>query len=159
MLGRVVASSAVLITLAGCAEARSATTKGGIPSRAFSKAILVADSSPADVARVVCEKDAVRLKNPDVRAQRDGVHFLIENPGDAWGVDLHRDSWAYGTAEGFELKDGATPDTRRWVPEASPSPVSRRAIRPITTRSSNGHVRDHRSRRAVRPMGPGVWLR
>jgi hypothetical protein len=79
MLGRVVASSAVLITLAGCAEARSATAKGGIPSRAFSKAILVADSSPADVAHVVCEKDAVRLENPDVRAQRDGVHFLIEN--------------------------------------------------------------------------------
>ena len=65
---------------------------------------------------MVCEKDAARLKNPDVRAQRDGVHFRIENPGDAWGVDLHHDSWAYGTAEGFELKDRATPDTSAMGP-------------------------------------------
>jgi hypothetical protein len=115
-LGRVVATSAVLITLPGWAEARSATTEGGIPSRASSVASLVANSSSADVAHVVCEKDVVRVENPDVRAQRDGVHFLIENPGDAWGVDLHHDSWAYGTAEEFELKDEATQDASAMGP-------------------------------------------
>jgi hypothetical protein len=118
MLGRVVATSAVLITLAGCADARSATTRGGIPSRASSEASLVANSSPADAAHAVCEKDAVRLENPVVRAQRDGVHILIENPGDAWGIDVHHDSWAHGTAEGVELTDEATPDTSAMGPRS-----------------------------------------
>lgn len=70
----------------------------------------VTDELPENVAHVVCEKDTVRLDDPVVQAQRDGVHFLIENPGGACGVDLHHGSWAYGTAEGVELKEGVTPD-------------------------------------------------
>jgi hypothetical protein len=32
-------------------------------------------------------------------------------PGGRLGVDLYHESWAYGTSEGFQLKDEATPDT------------------------------------------------
>jgi hypothetical protein len=62
------------------------------------------------VARVVCEKDGVLVKDPVVRAERDGVHLTIENPGGAWGIDLHHESWAWGSGEGFKLSEGSTPD-------------------------------------------------
>jgi hypothetical protein len=74
------------------------------------------DASAASVAHVVCGKDAVSLQDPVVQAQQDGVHLIVENPGGAWGIDLHQDSWAYGTGEGFKLSDGMTPDTSAMGP-------------------------------------------
>ncbi len=116
MLSRIISVMAVLVTLAGCTEARTAPSQGGNESQRSPEASLLGDGSPADVAQVVCERGAVRLENPVVRAHRDGVHFLIENPGGAWGVDLHQESWADGTAEGIELKDEVTPDTSAMGP-------------------------------------------
>ncbi len=116
MLSRFVVTSAVLSLLAGCAEARTAPRQGGNLSEASADVSSTTDASAADVAQVVCERDAVRLQNPVVRAKQDGVHFLIKNPGGAWGVDLHHESWAYGTGEGFKLSDEMTPDTSAMGP-------------------------------------------
>jgi len=88
MLSRMATLSAVMIVLAGCADTptgRAGST--GAPGRAKASSPAT-DGSAADVAHVVCEKDAVRLESPVVRAHRDGVRFLIENRGDVWGFEL-----------------------------------------------------------------------
>jgi hypothetical protein len=103
--------SALLIVLVGCAQEQTPRTKAGQPDASASAIGSAMDESPADVAHVVCERDAVSLKDQVVRAQRDGVHLLVGNPAVAWGVELHHDSWEYGAAEGFKLSDEPTPDT------------------------------------------------
>jgi hypothetical protein len=112
MLSRTVAIAGLLIVLVVCAQVRTQRTQAGREGeRSASASIFVTDEPPADVALIVCERDAVKLKDQVVRTERDGVHLLVENPGGAWGVDLHHESWAYGSSEGFQLKDEATPDT------------------------------------------------
>lgn len=101
--------SALLIVLVGCAQEE--TPEASQPNAFASAPGSILDEAPADVAHVVCEKDAVGLRGQVVRAQRDGVHLLVGNPGGAWGVELHHDSWAHGTGEGFKLSDEPTPDT------------------------------------------------
>lgn len=83
--------------------------------------ISFAGSQPAPldgpaVVHVTCEQDAVRLDTTVVRALADGVHFVIENPGGAWGVDLHSASWDFGTSEGIELTDMSTRDVSAMGP-------------------------------------------
>jgi len=116
MLSRTVTFSAVLIVLVGCAQERTTWTQAGQSQASASAGSSLTDDSAADVAHVVCEKDAVSVKDQVVRGRRDGVHLLVENPGGAWGVDLHHESWAYGTGEGFKLSDEATPDTSAMGP-------------------------------------------
>jgi hypothetical protein len=72
--------------------------------------------APTAVARIVCEPDGVRLQDRAVRAQRDGVHISVTNPGDAWGVELHHASSADGAAAGFELSDATTDYTSAVAP-------------------------------------------
>ena len=86
------AMSAVLIVLAGCAEAGTAPPQSGSLPEASSNATPTTDASAAKIAHVVCEKDAVRLQDPVVQAEQDGVHFLVENPVGASGIDLRHDS-------------------------------------------------------------------
>lgn len=107
-------SAALLFVLAGCAQAQ--TPRAGQPDTSASAIGSLMDESPADVAHVECELDAVTVKDQVVRAQRDGVHLLVENPGGAWGVELRHDSWAYGTSEGFKLSDNPTPGTSAMAP-------------------------------------------
>jgi hypothetical protein len=92
---RIVALSALLLVLAACADAPSAPTEP-------------MNEPPADVAVVICERGAVRLETPVVRAWEDGVHFRSENPGGAAEFSLHHQTWAYGTAEGGNLPRGAS---------------------------------------------------
>ncbi len=111
MLSRLAATCAIMVSVAGCANVLGPGAGTPTSARPADTSSAVTEEPAADVAHVVCEKDAVRLDDPVVRAHSDGVHLLIENPGAAWGVDLHHESWAHGTAEGFELNDEATPDT------------------------------------------------
>jgi hypothetical protein len=87
---RIVALSALLFVVTACADAPSASTE---PAR----------ESPADVALVICERGAISLETPVVRAWEDGVHFRFENPGGAAEFSLHHQTWPYGTAEGGNL--------------------------------------------------------
>jgi hypothetical protein len=89
---------ALLLVLAACADERSAPAE-------------TTSDPPADVAVVICERGAIRLETPVVRAWEDGVHFRFENPGDAAEFSLHHRTWAYGTAEGGDLP-GAASDGR-----------------------------------------------
>jgi hypothetical protein len=107
MVTQTVSISAALILLIGCARAGTPTAA----QQQTQPGASAVDGSAADVARIVCEKDAVVLRDDTVRAQLDGVHLLVENPGGAWGIDLHHEIWDYGTGEGFKLSDDATPDT------------------------------------------------
>jgi hypothetical protein len=117
MPSRIAAFSAVLIALAGCADAPAERAEStGAAERTTEPRGNAPDEPAADVARVVCEKVDVHLKDPVVSTHRDGVHFLIENPGGDWGVDLHHESWAHGTSEGFEIRDEVTPDTSAMAP-------------------------------------------
>jgi len=63
--------------------ADAADAGGREGERSASASIFVTDEPPADVALIVCERDAVKLKDQVVRAERDGVHLLVENPGGA----------------------------------------------------------------------------
>jgi hypothetical protein len=117
MRTRIVALSVALIALAGCAH--GPTERAG--SRGAAKRVVQAggafsDESAVDIAHVVCEQKAVQLNDPVVRTHQDGVHFLIENPGGAWGVELHHESWANGTGEELDLRGEATPDTSAIAP-------------------------------------------
>ncbi len=58
------------------------------------------DQTPADVAIIVCGDGTITMQTPVVRAQRDGVHFLFENPGGAKEYALHHDSTEGGPLEG-----------------------------------------------------------
>jgi hypothetical protein len=107
---------AALIMLAGCAQERTPTTQAGQPAADASTTGSLATDPPADVAHVVCEKGTVSVQDQVVRAQRDGVHIVVENPAGAWGIDLHHTSWADGTGEGFKLSDTVTPDTSAMGP-------------------------------------------
>src|SRR2546423_1650237 len=85
MLSRRVSISAVVILFLGCARAPSQRTQAaGQPRTSASASSSVVDQSAADVTHVVCERNAVKVKNPVVAAQPDGVHLLVENPGGAW---------------------------------------------------------------------------
>src|SRR5437867_2614210 len=104
MLSRVVSVPATLILLVSCGRAPSHTSGDTAAAHASASASRSAnDESAVDVAHIVCEKDAVIVRDQVVRAERDGVHLLVANPGGAWGIDLHHESWAYGTGEGFKL--------------------------------------------------------
>lgn len=117
MLSQTVALSAALIALAGCAEAPAEPARStGAAERAAEARSSATDESAADIAHVVCEKEGVYLKDPVVRPNRDGVRFLVENPGGAWGVDFHHESWQHGTSSGFELRDEVMPDTSAMPP-------------------------------------------
>jgi hypothetical protein len=71
-----------------------------------------ATGPPADVARIVCaSSDAARVETPIVRAHRDGVHLLFENPDHATQFELRAQSWQYGTTVGGDLPTGATSET------------------------------------------------
>jgi hypothetical protein len=59
----------------------------------------------AKVAHVTCASDAVTVDAPVVQAQRDGVNFVYEDQSGAWAVELHHESWDYGTAETVPFKD------------------------------------------------------
>jgi hypothetical protein len=87
MLSRIGTLAAVTIALTGCADAPTGTESPGTSARADT-IVSATSGSAASVARVTCEKDAVTLENPVVRARRDGVHLLIENRGDVWGFEL-----------------------------------------------------------------------
>ncbi len=117
MLSRIVALSAALIALAGCAEAPAEQARStSAAERAADARNNATDESAADFAQVVCQKEGVHLRDPVVRTHRDGVRYLIENPGGAWGVELHHETWAHGTGEGFELRDDVTPNTSAMAP-------------------------------------------
>jgi hypothetical protein len=88
MLSRTVTLSAVVIVLVGCAEDRTPRARAGQPEASATAGNALMDPAPADVAHVVCEKDGVSLKNPVVRAQRDGVHIAVENRGGVWGFEF-----------------------------------------------------------------------
>jgi hypothetical protein len=102
-----------LLFIAACSTASTSTSNGGASPRA-SQAL--ADSSAAHMVRVVCQKDAVQVDDPVVRAQRDGVHLVFMNPGGAWGFDLHHQSWPSGSSEGGRLEPDTTPDTSAMGP-------------------------------------------
>src|SRR5881409_3025687 len=114
-LHRETVASLVLIIVTGCAGAPPARTASGAsaPSLNGQPSGTVA---AVDVARVVCESDGVRIEDPVVKALRDGVHLSFENPGGAWGFDLHHESWAYGTSEGGKLSSETTPDVSAMGP-------------------------------------------
>jgi len=160
MPGRVVAVSAVLMLLAGCSKAGSAMTqRRSVSLKDTTTSTPTRDAFSADIARVVCEKDAVSLNDPVVRAHRDGVHFLIENRGGAWGVELHEESWASGTAEGIELKGKKTNDTSAIGPgNVAVASPEERFVLPRPGRSQR-QTHDRGSGGAVRAVGPGLWLR
>lgn len=119
MVSRIVALAAFALVLAACAE--RPTERQARPS----EAPLTVSNSPvtetaADAARVVCGADAVTIGTPVVRPQRDGVHLLVENPGRAWGVELHHESSPSGSAAGFKLSGGTTP----YISAVSPGQVT-----------------------------------
>ncbi len=72
--------------------------------------------APADVARIVCETNAIRIETPQVRAYPDGVHFALENPGGMWGLMFHLESFEYGQAEGLTFDDSVTNDISAMPP-------------------------------------------
>lgn len=78
----------VLLTLTGCASMYRAATGSPSEDRGSSDPSPGPTGPPADVAVVECYKDRVVLENPVVRAQRDGVRFVIENRGGVWGFEL-----------------------------------------------------------------------
>jgi hypothetical protein len=88
MLRLILALSVLLPALAGCGGGSPVRT-GDRDSSGLAPGV---DEQPADVARIVCGKDAVRVETPVVRAQRDGVHLELENSGGAWGFQLHPES-------------------------------------------------------------------
>jgi hypothetical protein len=73
-------------------------------------------AAPADVGRIVCETNAIRIETPEVRAFADGVHFVLENPGDVWGLLFHPRSWDYGQAEGVTFHDDVMDDISAMPP-------------------------------------------
>jgi hypothetical protein len=87
---RIVALCVLPLVLAACADAPSASTEP-------------ATELPAGAALVICERDAISLETPVVRAWEDGVHFRFENPGGAAEFSLRHQTWPYGTAEGGNL--------------------------------------------------------
>jgi hypothetical protein len=89
---------AFLATLAGCAE-RGVTPVG-----------LAADGGEpsADFARVQCQRDSIRVDTDVVRAHRDGVHFVFENPGGLWGFEVHHSTWGCCAAAGGRLSTEPT---------------------------------------------------
>jgi hypothetical protein len=86
---------ALLLALTACTGALSASSE-------------TASEPPADVAVVICERSAVRLETPAVRAWEDGIHVRFENPGGAAEFALHHQTWPYGTAEGGTLSTAAS---------------------------------------------------
>src|SRR6266508_4341507 len=93
MLSRTVAIAGLLIVLVGCAQVRTQRTQAGREGeRSASASIFVTDEPPADVALIVCERDAVKLKDQVVRTERHGVHLLIDAPGAPRVLDQEVDS-------------------------------------------------------------------
>ncbi|MFL5798350.1 MAG: hypothetical protein ACJ77A_10515 [Actinomycetota bacterium] len=59
----------------------------------------------------MCDRDAVLLSTPAVRAHADGVRVAIRDRGGAWGFDLHPASSEYGQAMGDVFRDAPTEAT------------------------------------------------
>jgi hypothetical protein len=100
MLRRVLALSVLLPALTGCGGGNIDRTHGG-GSGEVSQAM---DEQPADVAHIVCGNDTVQVDTPVVRAHRDGVRLDFDNPGGAWGFELHPENYEYGQAMGGRLR-------------------------------------------------------
>lgn len=93
-----------LIMLVGCASSLPVSTQpAGDPGSASATSAVV-EQPPADVARVVCARDAVRLDTHVVRAHANGVSFVFENPGNAWGFEFHPLSFEHGQSQGGRLQ-------------------------------------------------------
>lgn len=96
---RVIALSAFTVILAGCAEGPGRPLTGTGAATSVAKSNTPVAETAADVARVVCDEDAVSIEDPVVRARRDGVHFAVANPGRMWGLSLHHESWGRAAEE------------------------------------------------------------
>lgn len=81
---------ALLLVIAACADALPRPTE-------------TVSEPPADAAVVICDRSAIRLETPVVRAWEDGVHFRFANPGGASEFALHHQTWPHGTSEGGNL--------------------------------------------------------
>lgn len=110
-MSRPVMMSALLIVLVGCASSRAGSTEPLVDLRRSSGVGMVEEESPADAAHVVCERDAVRLDTPVVRALADGVRVVFENPGSAWGFEFHPHLFDYYQGMGDKLGDGVSEST------------------------------------------------
>lgn len=100
----------VFVCALGTGACAGAIRTGGDTARAHHVA------APADVGRIVCETNAIRIETPEVRAYPDGVHFALENPGGVWGLMFHPASWDYGQAEGVTFEEDVTNDTSAMPP-------------------------------------------
>jgi hypothetical protein len=127
MLSRIVFLTVLAVT-AGCADPglspdRQATSGG---------------EGPSDQAHVVCEKDATTLANPVVRAQRDGVHVVIENRDNVWGFEF-RDI----TDPNVATNSGPIgPGTTRFWAAAGPGDVLVACLRPRDQDGEGGWYSD-----------------
>jgi hypothetical protein len=61
------------------------------------------EDEQASVARVVCDHGAIRLDARVVRAHSEGVRFVFENPGGAWGFEFHPLLYEHGSSKGGEF--------------------------------------------------------
>jgi hypothetical protein len=111
---RRVLSASALCLLVACAERPDGPAAGGGGAHASAEPSLT--SKAVDVARIVCRSDGIEVVDPVVGAHRDGVHIVVENPAEAWGVELHPEPSPYGFAAEIELSNGTTPYTSAIAP-------------------------------------------
>jgi hypothetical protein len=74
--------------------------------------------APPRVARVVCDRGAVRFATPVVQARRDGVMVVVENRRGTWGVEFHPRASERGGAVGGVLRPGVNREAWPLTPGA-----------------------------------------
>ncbi|MGH2591421.1 MAG: hypothetical protein ACRDGW_11585 [Actinomycetota bacterium] len=104
-------TSVFLIVLVGCATSPSGSAQHLVDSRMSSGVDMVEEVAAADAAHIVCERDAVRVETPVVRAHEEGVDVVFENPGGAWGFEFHPHSYDYYQGMGAKLGEGVSEST------------------------------------------------
>jgi len=110
MPSRSIVMPALLIILVGCASSRADLAQRRADLNT-SRSMNVAEEEPAEFAHIACESDTVRLDTPVVRAHAEGVRVVFENPGGAWGFELHPTSFGYFQGMGDKLPEGIAEQT------------------------------------------------